>query len=240
MAPVWAAPPVVDLSNPPSTASAETTALRKALADMTIDLDQLRNDVRQLRGQIEVQTHEIETLKARTRDSLADTDKRLSEVEKRATVPEKAVPDVPVVGAGEQKEYDAAFALMKKGDYARAGKAFRDFIAHHPQSDLAGSAQYWIGESFYVVSSFKQALAEYTKVIDNYPNATKLPDALLKIGYSQQELGAPEKARDALQQVVTRFPNTSPAKLAEARLAELKPVENKPKPKPPAKPAAKP
>ena len=38
----------------------------------------------------------------------------------------------------EQREYDAAFDLMKQGFYERAVKAFRKFLADHPTSPLGG------------------------------------------------------------------------------------------------------
>jgi tol-pal system protein YbgF len=231
----------------PTPAAAEAAALRKAMADLTIEVDALRTELRELRGQLEVQTHELESLKTRNREALADTDKRLRDLERKATpaataAPETAGPVAAPASADEQQQYDAAFALMKQGQYEKAAKAFREFIAKHPSSDLAGNAQYWVGEAYYVVRNFKQAIDDFTKVVDKYSTSSKVADALLKIGYSQQELGALDKARAALQQVVSRFPNTVSAKSAEKRLADIKaaeakaaetkakPVESKPKP----------
>jgi tol-pal system protein YbgF len=237
--------PVTDLSTPragqqPIQAQAQTapragtpapaaeSALRKQLADLTLELEQLRAELRELRGQLEVQTHEFESLKNRNREALADTDKRLRELERKAA-PAAAGPDAApttaLPSAGEQQEYDAAFNLMKQGNYDRAAKAFREFVARHPDSDLAANAQYWIGEALYVVRNFKQALPEFTKVVEKYPSNLKVADALLKIGYSHHELGALDKARAALQQVISRYPNTASAKAAERRLTDVKAAE---------------
>lgn len=228
--------PVTDMSTPArstagaaAAASTDSAALRKSMADLTLEIEQLRAEVRELRGQLEVQTHELDSLKNRNRDALADTDKRLRELERKAAPAPAAAPtaEVPakaeaVVSADEQKEYDAAFGLMKQGQYDKAAKAYRTFLTKHPKSELAGNAQYWIGEAQYVVRNFKQAIVDFSVVVDKYPASLKLPDSLLKIGYSHAELGANDKARTALQQVVTRFPNTVTAKSAEKRLAELK------------------
>lgn len=202
---------------------------------MLLQLEQLQAELRELRGKVEVQAHEIEALKTRQRDLLADIDRRLSEVERRGTAPaavegaakpgaapvaEAAVPAADL--AKEQQEYDTAFALLKQGQYDRAGKRFRDFIRAHPKSPLADNAQYWIGESAYVVRNFKQALEEFSKVVQGNPDNPKAPDALLKIGYCQYELAEWGKARETLNQVMSRYPKTPAARSAEQRLAKMK------------------
>ncbi len=213
------------------------SARREALADMLLQLEQAQAELRELRGKVEVQAHEVEALKARQRDLLADIDRRLSELERRgaaaapgetprretATGAPTAVADTaPVNLAQEQKEYDAAFALLKQGQYERAGKRFRDFIRAHPKSPLADNAQYWVGESAYVVRNFKQALEEFSKVLQAHPNSPKAPDAMLKVGYCQYELADWGKARETLNQVLARYPNTPVARSAEQRLAKMK------------------
>ena len=256
IAPAQSRAPVTDLSTPragqsqaqtqaqaqtaPRTgaqAPATDSALRKQLADLTLEIEQLRTEVRELRGQLEVQTHEFDSLKTRNREALADTDKRLRELERKAA-PAAGAPspgtDTPpstaaLPSAGEQQEYDAAFNLMKQGNYEKAARAFRDFLGKHPNSDLADNAQYWIGYAQYSVRNFKQALEEFNKVVTKYPNSNKLADTMLMIGYSHHELGALDKARAALQQVISRYPNTNSAKAAERRLAEVKAAEAKTK-----------
>ncbi len=121
----------------------------------------------------------------------------------------------------EQREYDAAFSLLKQGLYTRASQAFRDFTGKYPNSSLAGNAQYWTAEANYVVRNFGLALEEFNKVVVSYPESGKVPDAMLKIGYSYYELNNWEKARDTLNECITRYPNTTVARLAEIRLAKM-------------------
>lgn len=204
---------------------------RAVLADLLTQLEALQAEVRQLRGQVEVQAHEIEQLKSRERNLMADMDRRLREIERRggavaagpAETPAASAAAAPAASsAAEQEEYDAAFNLLKDGYRERAIKSFREFIARHPDSPLAGNAQYWIGEANYVMRNFRQAIEEFSKVGKDYPASQKAPDALLKIGYSHYELGAWAKARAALNQVLARHPGTTAAKSAEARLAKMK------------------
>ena len=205
------------------------TARREALADMFLQLEQAQAELRELRGKVEVQAHEVEALKARQRDLIADIDRRLSELERRGAAPaegtreaDRVADTAPANLAQEQQEYDAAFALLKQGQYERAGKRFRDFIRAHPKSPLVDNAQYWVGESAYVVRNFKQALGEFSKVLQSHPDSPKAPDAMLKVGYCYYELADWAKARETLNQVLTRFPNTPVARSAEQRLAKMK------------------
>ncbi len=224
-------PPVVELGV--GGAPASSSPSREALTDLLQQLESLQTELRSLRGQVEVQTNEMERLKARQRDLLADIDRRVSELERRgvsAPAPEAPVapesatpaPAAQAESAQEQKDYDAAFSLMKQGNYERAAKGFRDFMAKHPQSALRDNAQYWLGEAYYVKRDFRKALAEFTKLMSDYPKSLKAADALLKTGYSHYELGEWAKARENLNQVVARYPGQPAAKSAEQRLAKMK------------------
>lgn len=221
---VRSGPPVVSTS-PQSSPSSDV------LLDLLSQIEALQNEVRQLRGQLEVQAHEIERMKSRQRDASADFDRRLQDVERRGSgaTPPTNTPSTIVTppigtnsaGPNEQQAYDAAFALMKQGEYARAATSFREFLGRHPQSELAGNAAYWIAEASYVMRNFKAAREEFEQVLARYPNSAKVPDALLKIGFSHHELGELPKARETLNQVISRFPNTTAAKAAEQRLAKI-------------------
>jgi len=221
---------------------------RNTLVDLTIELDALKAEIRSLKGQLEVQAYDIKRLREREREVTEDFDRRLRELERgggaagRTAAPTAGTPSAsaaPSTGktstaatgataaaanpATEQQEYDAAFALIKQGYYDRAAKAFQQFIAKYPNSTLADNAQYWVGETYYVVRNFRGAIGEYNKVVERYPNSDKAPDALLKIGYSQYELGQLDKARVTLSQVIARYPNTGVAKSAQLRLSKMKP-----------------
>lgn len=229
---------IPDRRSPPAPSAAPrapaVSPTRETLVDLLLQMEQLQSELRSLRGQVETQTYELERLKNRQRDVLGDLDRRLRELERRGgaasasgsgeRAPEAqtdASPAAPV-GAAEQQAYDAAFALMKQGQYSKAVQAFRDFIAKYPRGQLSDNAQYWIGEALYVGRNFKAARDEFNKVLADYPGSDKSADAALKAGFSHYELGEYAKAREALTQVVARYPNSRPAKSAEERLARMK------------------
>src|SRR5690606_2166549 len=92
----------------------------------------------------------------------------------------------------------------------------------HGNSEYADNARYWLGETYYVMRDFEGALAEYQRVVADYPDSQKVPDAMLKMGFSLQELGRLDEARAALEDVAQRFPGTTVARLASERLNLLR------------------
>lgn len=123
----------------------------------------------------------------------------------------------------ERSAYERAFNLLKEGRYDLAVAAFKTFVSTYPKGSYTDNAQYWLGEANYVQRNFKLALSEFEKLVDNYPDSPKRPDALLKIGYTYQELGDTDKARLSLNTVRMNYPDTTAARLATKRLQDLKP-----------------
>lgn len=211
----------------------ETAALRENIADLLRQMEDMQMLLQQLQNQVELQTHEVSQLKARERELMGDLDRRVRELERAAAEraaapPPVAAPTPPAappsrtVTMAEQQDYDAAFGSMKKGQYAAAIKGFRAFVGKYADSPLADNAQYWIAEGNYVQRNYKAAQDEFAKVVSTYPNSPKVPDALLKMGFIQQDLNNVEQARKTLQDVVRRFPQSSAAKLAQQRLDKMK------------------
>ena len=160
-------------------------------------------------------------------DSGAKTASKPGATDKRPAIKPLSTKSKPASQA--KKEYDAAFALLKQGLYEKAAKSFRSFVKRNPNHNLAGNAQYWIGEANYVMRNFKVALKEFKKVPDKYPKSSKVADAQLKIGYVYFEMEDWSKARKTLNAVIKRYPNTRVAKYAENRLAKIKKSKKKKK-----------
>jgi tol-pal system protein YbgF len=122
----------------------------------------------------------------------------------------------------ERDSYQKAFDLMKAGRYDEAIAAFRGFLARYPDGEYSANAQYWVGESNYVLRRFDEAAAEFGKVIDFFPDSGKAPDALLKLGFSQYELQQWDKAGQTLTRVVQQYPRSTARQLAEGRLQRMR------------------
>jgi tol-pal system protein YbgF len=117
--------------------------------------------------------------------------------------------------------YQAALDALHRGDHAAAIAGLRDFLRRWPDHDYADNAQYWLGEAYYDQRDYQRALGEFRKTVERYPRGNKVPDALLKVGYCYVSLGRTAQARATLEEVVSIYPRSGPAKLAAARLGTL-------------------
>jgi len=200
-----------------------------SLVDLTMQVDALQRQAAELQGRTESLDHDAQGTAGRQRDLYIDLDDRIQNLERSLRNPAVNVMDggslapgqLPVPGGSDRDNYQAAFELLKEQRYEPAAMAFQQFLVSFPDSQLADNAQYWLAESYYVTDQFEKALEHFQVVIRNFPRSRKIPDALLKIGYSNYELQRWDSARGALGRVKSDYPDTTAARLAEQRLNRM-------------------
>lgn len=206
----------------------------QGLINLMSQLEQLQKDNQALRNEVETLRNSVDQAGERQRQLYLDIDQRLQAVEQQASAgvranagqpgPDGGSPatgEMPVPGSADRASYQAAFELLKQGRYEQSTTAFRQFLVTFPTSALLDNGQYWLAESIYVTQKYKQALPEFEAVINKYPQSRKIPDALLKIGYCNDELKQYEAARKALSTVVKDYKETTAARLASQRLEAM-------------------
>ncbi len=122
----------------------------------------------------------------------------------------------------EKAAYQAAFDTLKEGRYKKAKTELKTFLAKYPSGSFSGNAQYWLGEAHYVTRNFNQGIIEFEKVLKVYPGSNKVPDAMLKLGYTFYELKQFAQAKATLQLLRERFPKATAARLAAKRLDRIR------------------
>jgi tol-pal system protein YbgF len=213
----------------------ERVMANQSLLELGNQLEALRSDVRSMHNDVDQMNNAFEAARKQQRDMYADLDQRLKNLETRsgaasataaaaasAAAPANSnAPDTSNAGVEDKASYQAAFTLLKDGQYDRAIPAFQKFLASYPDSSLADNAQYWLGEAFYVNKAYPEAQAAFQRVIDKYPQSRKISDALLKIGFCRYEMKQYDSARQVLGQVVARFSDTPAGHLAQQRLEKM-------------------
>lgn len=109
------------------------------------------------------------------------------------------------------EQYNQAYGLLKQADYSAAEGAFKSFIEQHPNDPLAGSAQYWLGETFYVRGKYGEAATAFAEGYRKYPKGSKAADDLLKLGMSLARANQKQNACVALAQLDRDFPHSGAA-----------------------------
>jgi tol-pal system protein YbgF len=130
---------------------------------------------------------------------------------------ESLLPDKP---ANEQ--YDFAVSFMKIGDYETAEFALKEFIDKNKDHDLAGSAQYWYGETFRIRQLYSDAATAYLDGYQNYPKSNKAPDNLLKLGITMVQLGEKDQGCKMISGIKKEYPKANKSVLQKAQYEQKK------------------
>ena len=221
----------------------------RAMLDIFQRVDELADEISQLGGELEIQSNDLAAIKKRQRELYLDIDRRLRDLENSATGRSSVVDPVkkltpttvnpgasavePVIdtteaeqpstaSSAEKADYQAAFEVLKEGQYKKAKASFEKFLKQYPNSIYAGNSQYWLGEANYVTRDFEQGVIEFKQVVADYPNSAKVPDAMLKLGYTYYELKQHDQARAILLELRKLFPKSAAFRLAGKRLDRMR------------------
>lgn len=133
--------------------------------------------------------------------------------------PSGAAPPTPPPSA--DMLYSNGLRDFTSGKLDLAWQEFQDYLKYYPDTEVTGNAQFYLGEIFYQQKRYDEAVAEYDKVLANFPKSFKLAAARLKKGLAFLELGQRASAMRELREVVRRHPGSEESRRANAKLREL-------------------
>ena len=207
----------------------------KQSAALNARLDALSAEVARVSARVDELSQRVETLGRAGSVGRRGADSPARALRRRPAPSVAAVPPpARSGGASAEESYQAAYLDFSKGLYPLAVSGFRDFLRRFPDSPLADSAQYWIGEAYFSMAratasqpekareNLEQAVQEFRKVVVAYPRGSKVPTALYKEALALVELKQTALAQARLQYLVEHFPQSEEAPLAKERLASLK------------------
>lgn len=133
--------------------------------------------------------------------------------------PPGSTPSAGAPSSAEAKRlYQAALSDYQRGKFDLAAQGFRSYVEQSPRGDVADTAQYYLGESLYSAKDYRNAIAEFERLVRDFPQSPQVPSALLKTGYAYYELKDGVQGRRALRTLIENYPTSKEAKLAEERL----------------------
>jgi tol-pal system protein YbgF len=198
--------------------------LQKTLGAQTNDAS---SKVDQISGQVQALHDAVDELKAR----LAKVSKQLDDMQAaQQNIPNpSAVPGGPAgAGANPQPQapppdvlYNTALSDFNGGKNDLAATEFAQYLQVYGNTDLAGNAQFYLGEIDYRRQNFSAAVQDYNRVLDQYPGGNKGAAAQLKKGFALLEMGQKDAGVQELRSLLTRYPKTPEAIQARDRLNKL-------------------
>lgn len=118
--------------------------------------------------------------------------------------------------------YERSNESLLRRQFGDAETGFTSFLQRYPDHSLAGSAQYWLGETYFAQNDFKRAAANFLEGYKKYPKSRRAPDSLLKLGISLGRLGQGDQSCAAFAAVSAEYPKAVDARKraqAEAKRA---------------------
>lgn len=200
-------------------ATEDTAQLRRSLIELQNQLEATRAEMAKLRGQDEQIVRDLAELQRLQKDTAQGVDERLRKFEpSRMTMDGKEF----VADPSEKRDYDAAMAIFRKGDFATAQLVFVDFLTRYPKTGFRQSALFWLGNAQYATKDYKDALSSFRALVVSAPDHMRVPEAILAIANCQLELKDNKGARKTLEELVANHPGSEAAQAAKDRLARLR------------------
>ncbi len=134
-----------------------------------------------------------------------------------APVATAALPAASETSNDPKQPYETAYGYLLQRDYGYAETGFTDFLKKFPSDSLAGNAQYWLGETYFVRGQYKAAAGSFLKGYQNYGQSGKAPDSLLKLAMSLDRLGQKDAACSSFAELSTKFPSAPQSVKARAQ-----------------------
>lgn len=203
------------------------------LSNLFLQMQQLQQEVMRLNGKVEQQSFELSSLKEQSLQRYMDLDKRLGvtsvqpdstvvpAVQTPASSTDSAVSNLApgIEQPGEASVYRAAYALVQGRQFDQAIPAFQQFLQRFPGGLYAANAHYWLGELYLVKEppDLESARQSFVLLLSEYPDNSKAPDALYKLGKVQFMKGNREKAKEYMDLVISQYGSTNKAVVKLAR-----------------------
>jgi len=132
----------------------------------------------------------------------------------------------PGAGPGAQAPppdvlYNNGLRDFNSGKYDIAREEFSDYLKFYSNTDLAGNAQFYLGEITYRQGNFQGAIQAYDIVLQQYAGGNKAAAAQLKKGFALLELGQRDAGVHELNGLIARYPRSVEATQARERLRQL-------------------
>jgi tol-pal system protein YbgF len=193
-------------------------------------IQSLQQEISELRALVEEQGHQISRLKQLQLDNYVDLDRRVSLVSGNSSTKEQAT-DMSVDsaiaadaqpsadnGLSEADEYKAAYDLLRQRQVDQSLVAFKDYLKKYPNGEFAANSCYWLGEIFLLKNQLPQARDWFAKLLQDFPDSNKVPDATFKLGKVYHLMGDKKRAKPLLDAAATGLGDS--ARLAKQYLKD--------------------
>jgi TolA-binding protein len=191
---------------------------RKGFADQKVIIDDVGKDLRAIRERVDDTNVRVSNV----REELEALRTSIPVVAPQTAAPPPTDPNAPpaaapttgpppsTAGLSPTRMFDTAMADYAAGQFTLAVTGFEAFLRTFPRSEMADDAQFQIGESYFALNRWMDAIGAYNAVAQNYPMGDKVSQAFYKRGLAQERLGQIDAARESWNNVLQRTQDSDP------------------------------
>jgi TolA-binding protein len=192
--------PVTGLTARVEGMSEDTKALRDALADLAARLERMDAKMTDLKNQLQIMQSPPPAPTA------------------IGTPGQPGASNIPPMGMSAEKTYNDARRDQQTGNLDLAAQEYQQYLTYFPTTELAASAQYYLGEISYTRNDYKAAADAFDAVLERYPNNPKTADAKYMKGMALARDGQRTKATQELRSLIQTSPSSEQARKAAQAL----------------------
>ena len=215
---------------------------RQVLLLLQAQIESLKQDTANFQGEREQLLREISLLQRAQKNINVEIEGRFQKIQAQLAKQDAPPPSPPVneeapksikvnvqvdgfeflAEPEEKRDFEAAFVLFRKGDFAAAAKEFAQFVRVYSDSGYKPSALYWLGSAKFARRDFNDAITQLKGLVNDFPTHTRAAEALLTVGNAQLEIKQPKEARKTFNDLIKIYPTSEAAAAAKDRLTQIK------------------
>jgi tol-pal system protein YbgF len=200
-------------------AAEDNAQLRRSLLDLQAQIEALRSEIARLNGQDERLVRDLADVQRRQKDIVQGVDDRLRKVEPgKVSVEGREF----IADPAESRDFEAALAIFRRGEFPAAQAAFTEFIKRYAQSGFKSTALFWLGNAQYANRDYRGAITNFRALLAQAPDHPRAAEAVLSIANCQIELKDNAGARRTLDELIKAYPQSEAAVAAKERLTRFR------------------
>ena len=197
-------------------------------------INQLKKEIENLTASIETNNLSISRLEEANQIRYVDLDKRIHLIETKLLFEESLEEDSPEMSinplsglvdeeieSGEFDLWSNSMRLIDNSRYSEAAENLRLLILSYPDGTYTGDAYFWLGEIYLVQEMLEDSAEILNAFLLKFEEHPRKVDALYKLAVVKINLEDVVSAEELLQEVISNYPNSGAALLAEQDLIKL-------------------
>ena len=197
-------------------------------------INQLKKEIENLTASIETNNLSISRLEEANQIRYVDLDKRIHLIETKLLFEESLEEDSPEISinplsglvdeeieSGEFDLWSNSMRLIDNSRYSEAAENLRLLILSYPDGTYTGDAYFWLGEIYLVQEMLEDSAEILNAFVLKFEEHPRKADALYKLAVVKINLEDVVSAEELLQEVISNYPNSGAALLAEQDLLKL-------------------